>query len=97
MSFVDLGRAIPTEVLRMTIARQDSKVPTKNQYLLHEALGEPKARYVNDGHLGTILDSLLWGSSRRDIARFFIKRFEMENPRPTYEWLCQFDLERFLF
>jgi hypothetical protein len=79
---VDLAMTMLPETLNMVIAERDSAVPTPNQFMLHEAFGEPTAAYYDNSHVSTVISSLFPGSGRRRIARFFEERFERPNPRP---------------
>ncbi len=85
---IDLGLTMLPETIKMVISKRDDAVPTENQYNLHQAFGEPEADYSNDGHVDTVVGSLLFGNSRRRIANFFKDRFKVDNPRPAiFEFL----------
>lgn len=79
----DLGPTMVPETLRMVIAEQDTSVPSDNQVLLHDAFGQPKADYFNEGHVTTVISFLFPGSGRRKVSDFFKKRFAEQNPRPA--------------
>lgn len=91
----DVSRSVPPETLYMVISKNDTTVPSDNQYLLHDGFGKPNVRYTNSSHVDTVIDTLLWGDNRRKVADFFLERFKLENPRLTTRWLEQFDLSRF--
>ncbi len=88
---VDLALTMLPETLNMVIATEDRHVPTDNQYLLHEAFGEPEAHFYNDSHVSTVLYFLFPSSGRRKVARFFTERFGVANPRPAaFTWMDQY-------
>ncbi|MCB0378381.1 MAG: hypothetical protein KDD33_07805 [Bdellovibrionales bacterium] len=93
----DLAPSVPTETVQMVISRDDYHVPTARQVDLHGAFGEPQAYYFNSGHVGTVIDVLLWESNRLIISDFFKERFTLENPRVELarQWLSGFSLGRY--
>ena len=91
----DLSRSVPSETISMVLSRNDTTVPTEDQLLLHTGYGQPKVQYTNSGHVDAVIETLLWGDSRRKIADFFKERFKLENPRLSTRWLEQFDLSRY--
>ncbi len=89
---MDLAQTMIPETINMVIAERDSSVPTPNQRSLHQAFGQPDTRYINAGHVDAVISALFWSSDRRDIARFFEKRFSVPNPRPdVFEFLNSFN------
>lgn len=84
----DLGITMPRDTINMMISRQDTRVPTENQFLLHKAFNEPEATYSSKEHLMAIFGFLFPGAGRKRIARFFTERFKLENPRPkAFDWI----------
>lgn len=91
---IDISITMMPETLRMVIASEDRNVPTPNQWALHRAFGEPENDLLDLGHLDAILNSLLPGKKRREIARFFQMRFAEPNPRPeTFDTLDLWSLD----
>ena len=91
----DTGQRIPTETLLLSISNNDDAVPTSRQKQWAEATGNPETYTSDSGHTGTVIDTLLWGSSRKFIIDFFEERFAMDNPRldsDTREFLRDLDI-----
>lgn len=88
---LDFGRTMPPETIGMVIAQKDKSVPTANQITMHEAFGQPEAEFYKLDHVDTVIATLLYGSERRRIAKFFNERFKNENPRPNlFQFLMAF-------
>ena len=78
---LDFASEIPTDAVRMVISNKDRKVPTENQWLLHEALGRPLSKVYRWGHIWTIFFSLGNKDNQDEITDFFVERFSQDNPR----------------
>ncbi|MEM7646252.1 MAG: alpha/beta hydrolase family protein, partial [Pseudomonadota bacterium] len=78
---MDMTLTMLPETMQMVIAKRDRNVPTINQEALHKAFKTPKARFLNEGHVSTIISTLFPQRRRQEIANFLESRFSQDNPR----------------
>jgi|GEM_PF-1932515 len=87
------GRILP-ETVRMIISDNDTYVPSENQFMLQRSMNDPEARLSKRGHVRTVINNMIFRSSRVTMINFFIDRFNIANPRvpTTQEFLQDLDV-----
>jgi hypothetical protein len=73
---------IAPESIKLYLSRTDNSVPSANQMAFYKAVGSPKETVFYDlSHALTIFAVLGISDEKNQISNWFLKRFELPNPR----------------
>ena len=75
-------KLIQPDTIKLFLSQKDKSVPTQDQMLYYEALGQPReTKFYQIGHAETIFAVMGLGNGKQQIADWFISRFKLPNPR----------------
>ena len=75
-------RFIQSDTIKLFLSKADKSVPSADQMLYYNALGQPKeTKFYMIGHAETIVAVLAIGQGKQQIVDWFKSRFAQRNPR----------------